>query len=471
MTDIAAAVETVTAVAAATDSVMARATRIAIPTGMPRAAIATVTHRVNRDVMARATPRAMRRGMARVSRDAILLVDVRKAVLPHRPPTVRQGRRRRLESTIRRATNPQIAAAKQRRGRPARSVANANGVSVADVVGGAGVGADDATARQSLAMARPARRRQVVVVARPDSPPRAASRRMAALASPVPDQNPAVDSALLPVQRRHSRHRNLSGQHRQRAVHRIRHRKENTSSGPRRRNPAPAPDLAPNKKGDAPRLTPHAVGGAVLLSASALEVPAYGGRLLAMLQAAAAAAGGMALAGASARLQSPVMGVPAGPAVPAVPNVAIPQLPGAAGRVQAGIGSLPSAGGMSGMAGQLPGVAGAMASPAGAVAQGAASGGVAGAVAAALGSVPVLQGAAASAGSMAVKVPGGAAIGNIALPNPQMPALPNPNLSLAGGAQLQMPIPPPPDPAVVFRGQQPFIEIGIGIASGRIPVA
>lgn len=240
-------------------------------------------------------------------------------------------------------------------------------------------------------------------------------------------------------------------------------------------NVTPLSDPSEAGEDDVPRLTPQAVCGAVMLSASVLAVPSYGGRLLAMLQAGVGAAAGVALAGASARFQAPSVG--GMPAVPAVPNLAVPQLPGAAGKVQTALGTMPSVSGVGDIAGRLPGVAGAMASPAGAVAQGAISGGGAGAMAAALGSVPVLHVAAASAAGMAITVPGAAALANIAVSNPQMPTLTNPNLpnlpnvSLPDGSQLPSPTLPPPDPVVVFRGQQPFIEIGLGIASGKIPIA
>ena len=236
--------------------------------------------------------------------------------------------------------------------------------------------------------------------------------------------------------------------------------------------PATEPDGADEE--DAPRLTPQAVCGAVMLSACVMAVPAYGARLLAMLQAGAGAAAGVALAGASAHLQAPSLG--GMPAVPSVPNVSVPQLPGAAGKVQTALGAMASVSRVGDMAGRIPGVAGAMASPAGAIAQGAISGGGAGAMAAALGSVPVLHGAVASASGMAITVPGVSALANIAVPNPQMPTLANPNLpnlpnvSLPGGLQLQSPTLPAPDPVAAFRAQQPFIEIGIGIASGKIPV-
>ncbi|MEO6789277.1 MAG: hypothetical protein ABI318_24395, partial [Chthoniobacteraceae bacterium] len=50
---------------------------------------------------------------------------------------------------------------------------------------------------------------------------------------------------------------------------------------------------------EAPRLTPHAVSGSVLLSASILGVPEYAARLRSAMVAAAGAAAGMAVAGAS----------------------------------------------------------------------------------------------------------------------------------------------------------------------------
>ena len=226
---------------------------------------------------------------------------------------------------------------------------------------------------------------------------------------------------------------------------------------------------------DVSRLTPKSVCGAVMLSVSVLSVPEYGGRLLAMLQAGAGAAAGVALAGASARVQAPSLsGMPALPSVPSVPNVSVPQLSGTPGKIQAAMGAMPSVSSVGDIAGRLPGVAGAMASPVGAVVQGAISGGGAGAMAAALGSVPVLQGAAASAAGMAIAVPGVSALANVAVPNPQMPALGNPNLpnlSLPDGSQLHAPVLPAPDPLVTFRGQRPFIEIGLGIASGKILIA
>lgn len=222
---------------------------------------------------------------------------------------------------------------------------------------------------------------------------------------------------------------------------------------------------------DAPRLTPKAVAGAVMLSTAVLAVPAYGTRLLDMLQAGAAAAAGMALAGASSRLQTPSMG--GLPAVPSLPNVSVPQLPGMTGKIQAGLGSMPNVGETGNIGLQIPGVAGAMASPAGAVAQGAMSGGGAGAMAAALGSVPVLRGASAAADGMAITVPGVSAMANFAASNPQVPALANPslpNVSLPDRQQSQPPTPPAPEPVSVFRGQRPFIEIGLGIASGKISI-
>ena len=222
---------------------------------------------------------------------------------------------------------------------------------------------------------------------------------------------------------------------------------------------------------EAPRLTPHAVGGAVLLSSSLLAAPEYAARILSAAQAAISAAAGIAAGGASAHLRAPTLSIPGSPSVP---NVSVPQLPGTAGKIQAGLGALPSVGGLAASGASLPGVAGALSSPLGTIAQGAASGGAAGAAAAALGSVPVLRGAAATAAGMAVSVPGAAALAGVALPNPQMPSLAHgsiPSFSQPNIPHMQMPNVPPPDPVAIFRGQQPFIEIGIGIASGKVPVA
>ena len=222
---------------------------------------------------------------------------------------------------------------------------------------------------------------------------------------------------------------------------------------------------------EAPRLTPHSVGGAVLLSSSILAAPEYAARILSAAQAAISAAAGIAAGGASAHLRAPTLSIPGSPSVP---NVSVPQLPGTAGKIQAGLGALPSAGGLAASGASLPGVAGALSSPLGTIAQGAASGGAAGAAAAALGSVPVLRGAAATAAGMAVSVPGAAALAGVALPNPQMPSLAHgsiPSFSQPNIPHMQMPNVPPPDPVAIFRGQQPFIEIGIGIASGKVPVA
>ena len=222
---------------------------------------------------------------------------------------------------------------------------------------------------------------------------------------------------------------------------------------------------------EAPRLTPHSVGGAVLLSSSILAAPEYAARILSAAQAAISAAAGIAAGGASAHLRAPTLSIPGSPSVP---NVSVPQLPGTAGKIQAGLGALPSVGGLAASGASLPGVAGVLSSPLGTIAQGAASGGAAGAAAAALGSVPVLRGAAATAAGMAVSVPGAAALAGVALPNPQMPSLAHgsiPSFSQPNIPHMQMPNVPPPDPVAIFRGQQPFIEIGIGIASGKVPVA
>lgn len=226
---------------------------------------------------------------------------------------------------------------------------------------------------------------------------------------------------------------------------------------------------------EAPRLTPHAVGGAVMLSSSILAAPEYAARILSAAQAVIGAAAGIAIGGASAHLQAPTLSIPGSPSIPhgSVPHGSVPQLPGTAGKVQAGLGALPSVGGLAASGASLPGVAGALSSPLGTIAQGAASGGAAGAAAAALGSVPVLRGAAATAAGLAVSVPGAAALAGVALPNPQMPSLAHgsiPSFSLPNIPHMQMPNVPPPDPVAVFRGQQPFIEIGIGIASGKLPV-
>jgi hypothetical protein len=243
---------------------------------------------------------------------------------------------------------------------------------------------------------------------------------------------------------------------------------------------APAPQPVTPGEMAPPRLTPHAVGGAVLLSSSLLACPGYAARLLPAMQVAVGAAAGMAVAagmnhphlsGAAANLHGPASNVPG---APAVPHVAVPQLPGAAGKVQAGLGtmpSVPSAGGMTASAASLPAVAGAMSSPAGMIAQGAAAGGAAGAAAAAMGSIPVLHAASATAAGMAVPVPGAAGLAGMALPHAQTPALAHAGLSSASPPNIpQLPSTPPPDPAAVFRGQQPFIEIGLGIASGKLPL-
>lgn len=225
MTGIAAAEAIVTAIAAETASVMAHAMRtataIVIPTATPRGSHA-----------------AMHRGMARANRDAILLVAVRKAVLPHHPPIVRRARHRCLEWTIHRAMNLQIAAAKRHRGLPVKNAASA--VNVADVAGGDAV-ADDATV-QNLAMARRTAL-QLRVAAKPASLLHAANRRTAVRANPVVRRSPAVDSPLLPVQRRRLRHRRLSDHSLHPAGRLTRRRRGNMWSGRRRPNRAPAADL------------------------------------------------------------------------------------------------------------------------------------------------------------------------------------------------------------------------------------
>lgn len=208
------------------------------------------------------------------------------------------------------------------------------------------------------------------------------------------------------------------------------------------------------------RLTPHAVSGAVALASSVLSCPEYAARILPMLQASAiGAVGGMSLAGVSvaklsgmsAQIQAPTLGVPGGPAVP---GVSVPQLPGAAGKVQAGVAALPSMGSMAASGASLPAATKIGAAAHGVLPHSAAVGAV-------LGGLAALPNAAANV--IAGK-----------LPNAQMPAMSS--LGLPSFSQPNIPqLPPPPvSPAVqaaAFRGQQPFIEIGLGIASGKMPLA
>lgn len=215
------------------------------------------------------------------------------------------------------------------------------------------------------------------------------------------------------------------------------------------------------------RLTPHAVSGAVSLASSVLSCPEYAARILPMLQASAiGAVAGMSLAGVgisklsgmSAQIQAPTLGVHGGPAVP---GVSVPQLPGAAGKIQAGVAALPSMGGLAASGASLPAVAAAMpaATKIGAAAHGALP--QSAAVGAVLGGLAALPNAVANA--IAGK-----------LPNAQMPAMANPSLPSFLQPNIPQLPPPPASPAVqaaAFRGQQPFIEIGLGIASGKMPLA
>lgn len=235
MTGIAAAEAIVTEIAAETVSVMARAMRAATAIVIP-----TATHRGSHAVTDRATAHAMHLEMGRANRDAILLVAVRRAVLPPRPPIVQRARHRRLEWTTHHAMNLPIAAAKRRLGPPLKNVANASAVNVADEAGG-DAGADDATA-QNLAMARRAAL-QPRVAAKPATLPHAANRRTAVRANPVVSRYPAVDSPLLRVRRRLLHHRSPSDHSLHPAGRLTRRRRGNMWSGRRRRNPAPAADL------------------------------------------------------------------------------------------------------------------------------------------------------------------------------------------------------------------------------------
>ena len=244
---------------------------------------------------------------------------------------------------------------------------------------------------------------------------------------------------------------------------------------------APSPDAASSEKPELPRLAPQAVSAAVLLSSSILARPEYADRKLSMMQIATGVAAGMAavgvtiphVPGASAHLQSPSLGMPG---VPGVPHVGVPQLPGAAGQVQAGMGTLPGVAGMAASGAGLPAIAGAVlpSTAVGAIARGAISGGAAGAMGAALGAAPSMPGMAASMPGAAVALPAVAGLQSV---NSQISSLANPTLpstSLTGMPNMPHSPPLTVPPAVhefVFREQQPFVGIGLGIASGAIPLA
>ena len=224
-----------------------------------------------------------------------------------------------------------------------------------------------------------------------------------------------------------------------------------------------------------PRLTPQAVSAAVLLSATILARPEYATRKLQVMQMAIGAVAGIGVGnasiphvpGASGHLQGPTIGMPAGPTVP---NASMPQLPGAAGKVQAAIPAMQSVGGMAASGASLPAMAGAVASAAGvggavpgaisdlgAAAHGGGAGFQSGAMGGAHGGVSGLQNAAHALA--------GGTLPNV-VPNAQMPSLSPPNFP-----QMPPPTVPPAVREFVFREQQPFIRIGLEIASGAIPLA
>ncbi len=227
-----------------------------------------------------------------------------------------------------------------------------------------------------------------------------------------------------------------------------------------------------SEKPEPPRLTPQAVSAAVGLSATILARPEYAVRKLQMMEMAMGAVAGLSVGGVSvshlsgmaSNLQAPHLGAAGSLASLAAGDMSVPQLPGAAGRVQAGIAALPSAGGISAAAANLPGVANAMSHAAGAGSAAHAAIPQSAAVAAALAgaaALPNLPNAAAYAISGA-------------LPHMQMPGVPDvglahfsqPNLPQFTSATL-----PPAVLEFMFREQQPFIRIGLEIASGVIPVA
>lgn len=203
-----------------------------------------------------------------------------------------------------------------------------------------------------------------------------------------------------------------------------------------------------------PRLTPHAVGGAVALAISVVASPEYAARLLPAMKAIAiGAVAGMSvagvnaarLAGAPSQIQAPPLGIPG---APAVSGVGMPQLPGAMGGAQAGIGALPVLGAMAAGGANLASVSGVAASAA--LPQSAAAG-------AALGGIGALP----------------SAIGGSA-PNLQIPGVANPglpSLSSPGAPGMSPPNPPSVAPAIPFGDQQPFIGIGLEIAGGQRAVA
>ena len=239
---------------------------------------------------------------------------------------------------------------------------------------------------------------------------------------------------------------------------------------------SPVQDSAASEKPESQRLAPQAVSAAVLLSATILARPQFANLKLHMMQLAMGGVAGVSLggvsvsqiAGAGAHIQAPGIGTVGSLSAP---HVSVPQLAGAAGKVQAGLAAVAAAqsvGGLAGAAASLPGVAGAM-SAVSSMGAGVHGGGAVSQMAAAVahGGVLALPDAAAHALS-------GGALSGVTMPNMQIPGMANmnmPHISDPNMPHLPPPTVPPLALEFTFREQQPFIRIGLEIASGAIPLA
>lgn len=219
-----------------------------------------------------------------------------------------------------------------------------------------------------------------------------------------------------------------------------------------------------------PRLTPQAVAAAVLLASTIQARPQFAKRQLPTMQMP-----GMNLPSAADALHAQVPQIP-GAAAQLHAGIAAPQ--GMAGIAASALSSavsgggavsLPAVGGaaahlvapgLSGMAASLGGGVGSLPSVAGAASHFTVPG--SSGMGAALGSVPILS---------SVSVPG---LSGVSVPGMSAPAIPHAgqlsSLSQPNIPHAELPTIPPAVHAFMFKEQQDFVALGIAIASGKVPL-
>ena len=206
-----------------------------------------------------------------------------------------------------------------------------------------------------------------------------------------------------------------------------------------------APKSSSAAGGAPPRLTPQAVAAAVLLASTIQARPEFAKRQL-------------------TPMQMPALQMPS--AADAF-NAHFPQISGAPAHLQAGIKAPQALAGMAGFALDPNSIAGAVSLPsaAGAAPQLAVPG-LSG-MGAALGGIP-------SGALPAVSVPSLPGMSGVSLPGMALPAIPGAgqlsSLSSPNIPQIAVPTIPPAVHAFLFKEQQDFIGLGLGIASGVAPL-